>query len=113
MAALFDYFAEHASYESFDMAKFLELQGCLTKYASVYEFKKFVGGIKGTKGITARHKEAKSFAYLITNDNFSVSGISLTMYLRLTSCHFFIRFWSRLHLLTTGYVKSKLRQEQS
>lgn len=113
MATLFDYFAEHASYKSFDMAKFLELQGCLTKYVSVYEFKKFVEGVKGTKGNTTRHKEAKAFAFLITNDKFSVSGISLTIYLRLTLYHFFIRFWSRLLLLNIGYAKSKVQQEQS
>ncbi|RCH91190.1 hypothetical protein CU097_011453 [Rhizopus azygosporus] len=41
MATLFDYFAEPASYKSFDMAKFLELQGYLTKSTSAYEFRKF------------------------------------------------------------------------
>ncbi|KAL9537964.1 hypothetical protein MBANPS3_011314 [Mucor bainieri] len=72
MGRLFEYFAQHSSYESFDMATFLDLQGCLTRYAATNEFKKFVEGIKSSKSSTKQYKDAKRFADKIINEKYQI-----------------------------------------
>ncbi|KAI8641589.1 hypothetical protein BD408DRAFT_444169 [Parasitella parasitica] len=72
MGELFEYFSEHASYQLFDIIKFLDIQGCPTKHSAVANFKLLVEGIKDTKDKKESSKKARAFAHAIIKDNFGI-----------------------------------------
>ncbi|CAO3676792.1 unnamed protein product [Rhizopus stolonifer] len=72
MGELFAYFSEHASYQLFDIIKFLDLQRCPTKQSAIINFKLFVEGIKDSKDKRESSKKAKAFANAIINDNYEI-----------------------------------------
>ncbi|GAN03576.1 hypothetical protein MAM1_0043c03031 [Mucor ambiguus] len=72
MGELFDYFAEHASYDTFQIQEFLKIQNCPTKVSSDKNFKYFIESVCQSKSKQAKYPKAKAFANKIRDDKFDV-----------------------------------------
>ncbi|KAL9536882.1 hypothetical protein MBANPS3_012284, partial [Mucor bainieri] len=102
MGRLFDYFAQHASYDRFQIEEFLKIQSCPTKASAVKNFKAFIDMVSKSTVEDTKYKRAKAFAIQIRNDKHAVLDQSE-----------FLEYWRKKEQVVTRAKLRAIEDEQT